>query len=164
MAYDPLLRMTVVTSSPSRAWVHSDCSVYMALPSACRLRTWRSGQATAAPVATGMPWPMAPPVRLSQSWGGAPAVAPGTKIPAVFPSSLTIAPSGSRAPTAAATVSASSAPVGRPGRAGVRPPGRLGGAPRASANASRAAGTSSAAPASTCTSHPSGTSTPGSPG
>ena len=45
--------MTVVTSRPSRAWVHSDCSVYIALPSASRLTTWRSGQATAAPVASG---------------------------------------------------------------------------------------------------------------
>ena len=96
------MRITVVTSRPSRAWVHSDWSVYMALPSASRHSTWRSGHATAAPVATGRPWPMAPPVRQSQSWRGAPAVAPDTKIPEVFPSSLTMAPSGSRAPMAAA--------------------------------------------------------------
>jgi hypothetical protein len=38
------------------AWI-----VYSALPSASRLRTGRSGAAMAAPVATGIPWPMAPP-------------------------------------------------------------------------------------------------------
>ena len=62
----------VTTSRPSRAWVHSDCIVYSALPSASRLTTLRSGQATAAPVATGMPWPIAPPVSVSQSWRGRP--------------------------------------------------------------------------------------------
>ena len=57
--------------------VHNDWRVYRALPSASKAMTRRSGQATAAPTATGRPWPMAPPVRHSQSWGGAPAVAPG---------------------------------------------------------------------------------------
>ena len=88
----------------------------MALPSACRQRTGRSGAATAAPVAIGSPMPMAPPVSVSQSWRGAPAVAAGTKRPEVFPSSTTTAPSGSVAPTAAAIVSAVMAPVGRSGR------------------------------------------------
>ena len=55
IAYERLLKITVVTSRPSRAWVHSACSVYMALPSASRHTTLRSGQATAAPVATGRP-------------------------------------------------------------------------------------------------------------
>ena len=87
--------MTVVTSRPSRAWVHSDCSVYIALPSACRLITGRSGHATAAPVATGMPNPIEPPVSVSQSCGGAPAVAGDAQIPPVCASSATIAPSGS---------------------------------------------------------------------
>ena len=50
----------MVTLSPSRAWVHSACSVYIALPSAWRQRTGRSGAATAAPVAIGSPMPMAP--------------------------------------------------------------------------------------------------------
>ena len=36
MAYDRLLQMIVVTSSPSRASVHSACIVYIALPSASR--------------------------------------------------------------------------------------------------------------------------------
>src|SRR5665213_2936770 len=43
----------VVTSSPSRACVHSACRVYRPLPSPSRQTTLRSGQATAAPVATG---------------------------------------------------------------------------------------------------------------
>ena len=44
----------VSTLRPSRAWVHSDCSVYIALPSPTMQITLRSGQATAAPVATGV--------------------------------------------------------------------------------------------------------------
>ncbi len=59
---------------------------------------------------------MAPPVRVNQSWRGAPAVAAETKRPEVLPSSTTMAPSGSTAPTAAASVSLVSAPVGRSGR------------------------------------------------
>ena len=80
--------------------VHHACSVYRALPSDSRATTRRSGAATAAPTATGSPWPMAPPVRHSQSWGGEPAVAPGANRPDVFPSSETMAPSGSSAPRA----------------------------------------------------------------
>ena len=67
--------MIVVTSRPSRACVHSDCSVYMALPSACSASTGRSGQATAAPVAVGGPCPIAPPVSASRVWRGAPGEA-----------------------------------------------------------------------------------------
>ena len=88
--------MIVVTSRFSRACVHSDCSVYIALPSASRFKTLRSGHATAAPVATGMPCPIAPPVSVNQSWRGAPSVAPETYRPPVCASSLTIAPSGSK--------------------------------------------------------------------
>ena len=84
---DRLLKMTVVTSSCSRACVHSAESVYMALPSASSASTGRSGQAIAAPVASGSPWPMAPPVSVSQSCGGAPAVAPGSHSPDVLASS-----------------------------------------------------------------------------
>ena len=51
-----------MTSRLSRAWVHSDWIVYIAEPSPSRLSTGRPGQATAAPVATGRPWPIAPPV------------------------------------------------------------------------------------------------------
>ena len=97
----------------------------MALPSASRHSTGRSGQATAAPVASGRPWPIAPPVRHSQSWGGAPAVAPDRRAQRCSPSSLTTAPSGSRAPMAAARLCGSSAPVGRSGPATrLRPSGR----------------------------------------
>ena len=90
--------MTVVTSRPSRAMVHHAWMVYSALPSASSAITRRLRSATAAPTATGRPCPMAPPVRHSQSWGGAPAVAPGANSPEVFPSSETTAPSGRRAP------------------------------------------------------------------
>ena len=55
--------MIVVTSRPSRAWVHSDWIVYMAEPSASRLTTGRPAAPIAAPVAAGMPQPIEPPVR-----------------------------------------------------------------------------------------------------
>ncbi len=58
---------------------------------------------------------MAPPVSVSQSCRGAPAVAPGTNRPDVLPSSTTIAPSGRVAPTAAARDSAERGPAGRLG-------------------------------------------------
>ena len=80
--------------------------------------TGRSGQATAAPAAIGRPCPIAPPVTVSQSCGGAPAVAPPSPSPEVFDSSLTMAPSGSSAPITAAAVPASSGPSGTAGRAG----------------------------------------------
>src|SRR5690349_22492083 len=102
--------MTVVTSSPSRAWVHSAWSVYIAEPSASRQSTGRSGQATAAPVAAGSPQPIAPPLRNSQSCGGAPAQAVSTGSEPVTASSTTIAPSGSAAAAAAANVKTSSGP------------------------------------------------------
>jgi hypothetical protein len=111
-----LLKMTVVMSSCSRAWVHSAEIVYIALPSDSRASTGRPGQAIAAPVATGSPWPIAPPVRVSQSCGGAPAVAAGSHSPDVLASSDTMAPSGSSAPMTAAAVSAVSSPAGRAGR------------------------------------------------
>src|SRR5262245_17286098 len=53
--------MIVLMLSCSRACVQSACNVYIALPSACRLITTRSGHATAAPVAHGGPNPIAPP-------------------------------------------------------------------------------------------------------
>ncbi|MCY1530693.1 hypothetical protein D9M68_658920 [compost metagenome] len=71
IAYLRLASTTTVTSSRSRAMVHSDCSVYMAEPSACSDTTRRSGAATAAPTASGRPSPMAPPVSCSQSCGAA---------------------------------------------------------------------------------------------
>ena len=52
IAYEWFEKMIVVTSRSSFAWVQSDCSVYIALPSPSSEMTGRSGQATAAPVAT----------------------------------------------------------------------------------------------------------------
>jgi hypothetical protein len=60
-----------VTSRFSRAIVQSDCTVYIAAPSPFSEITLRSGAATAAPTATGIPWPIAPPVNDSQSCGAA---------------------------------------------------------------------------------------------
>src|SRR3954454_1536331 len=84
----------------------------MAEPSASRQSTGRSGQATAAPVAAGRPQPIAPPLRNSQSWGGAPAVAARTGSEPVIASSTTIDPSGSAAATAAANAATVSGPSG----------------------------------------------------
>src|SRR6478672_1375694 len=102
-----------VTSSCSRAMVHSDWMVYMADPSPCSANTGRSGHATAAPTATGRPCPIAPPVSASQSWRGAPAVWPASVTPDVCDSSETIAPSGSTAAIAWQALSAVSSPFGR---------------------------------------------------
>ena len=49
-------------TSDSRACVHSACRVYIAPPSPWRPTTFLSGQAIAAPAATGMLCPIAPPV------------------------------------------------------------------------------------------------------
>ena len=89
-----LLKITVVTSSFSRAWVHRLWIVYIAEPSACRLITRRPGAATAAPVEIGMPPPIAPPVTVSQSCGAAPCVAPTKARPNVTASFTMIAWSG----------------------------------------------------------------------
>ena len=163
MAYDRLLKMTVVTSSPSRACVHSAEMVYMALPSDSSAMTGRSGQAMAAPAASGRPCPMAPPVRVSQSCGGAPPVAGPSPIPEVFDSSLTIARSGSSAPMTADALSAVRAPAGMSGRWAGAPVGAASPATR-SARAVSAPGASSPPAASTCTWQSSGTSELGRPG
>src|SRR6201991_4026700 len=55
IAYWLLAKMIVVTGRPSRAWVQSDWIVYIALPSPTMQKVRRSGQAKAAPVATGVP-------------------------------------------------------------------------------------------------------------
>jgi hypothetical protein len=106
---------------------------------------------------------MAPPVRVSQSWRGAPAVALGRPVPDVFASSHTIASGGSSAPITSAQLPRVSSPDGSSGRsAGVR----WGSTPAAtsSATASSAAAMSSAPVASTCTCVPSGTRSLGLPG
>ena len=153
--------ITVVTSSDSRAWVHSAWIVYIAEPSASSASTGRSGQATAAPVASGRPTPIAPPVSCSQSCGAQPAVAAVMWTLFVFDSSHTIAPSGIVAATAAASVAPVSAPVGRDG-AGASSTGAS--SPTADASAASAPAASSRPVASTCTSHPSGTRSLGLPG
>ena len=79
--------------------------------------TGRSGQATAAPTAFGRPWPIAPPVSVSRSWRGAPAVIVPSIRPEVIASSTTMARSGSRWPTALQTLAAVRRPRGRGGRA-----------------------------------------------
>src|SRR3954453_15791773 len=102
----------VVTLRPSRAWVHSDCSVYIALPTPTMQITLRSGQATAAPVATGVENPIEPPMFCSQSWGAAAAVGGKKARPVVMDSSTTIAFSGIAMAMAWAIEACVSAPVG----------------------------------------------------
>src|SRR5438045_9541345 len=89
-----LANTMVVTLRPSRAWVQSDCNVYIALPSPTMQITLRSGHATAAPVATGVENPIEPPMFCSQSWGAAAAVGGKQARPVVMDSSTTMAFSG----------------------------------------------------------------------
>ena len=65
------VRLTPCDSASRTAIVQSDCSVYMPAPSPQSAMTLRSGAATAAPTASGMPCPIAPPVWKSQSCGAA---------------------------------------------------------------------------------------------
>src|SRR6185437_14329945 len=105
---------------------------------------------------------MAPPVSVSQSWAGAPAVAAGSSTPDVFDSSTTTALSGNSAPTTSAIDAEVRAPVGSAGRDAVATGATVPGA-TSSANAAKAA----AAPLysdSTCTSQPAGTRSLGMPG
>ncbi len=105
-----LAKTTLITSSFSRACVHSACSVYMPAPSACRQTTLRPGQATAAPVAQGNPWPIAPPVICSQSCGAALKVGANSARPEVTASSATMQFSGSSAASVLAKASGSNFP------------------------------------------------------
>lgn len=89
-----LAKTTTVMSRSSRAMVQSAWTVYIAAPSPFRLSTLRSGAATAAPMASGRPMPMAPPVRASTSCGRAVAVLAATPAPEVTASSQMMAPSG----------------------------------------------------------------------
>jgi hypothetical protein len=81
----------------------------------------------------------------------------GSIVPDVTASSEKIAPSGRIAPTASATLSAVSDPVGGAGRVAAASPGIAPFAPSASASASSALTTSAAGGARSWTSHPSGT-------
>ena len=137
--------------------VHSAWRVYIAVPSPISASTGRSGQAMAAPTALGRPWPMAPPVSVMRSWRGAPAVKGASISPEVMASSMTMAFSGSRWPTALQTFSAVSLPRGRPGRAGACSAGWACAAPSAWASFSRLAAAFCAGVESWCTVQPSGT-------
>src|SRR5439155_22330481 len=112
--YLRLANTMVVTLRPSRAWVHSDCSVYMALPSPTMQITLRPGQATAAPVATGVENPIEPPMFCSQSCGAEAAVGGKKPRPVVRDSSTTMAFSGIATAIACAIEAWFSAPVGLP--------------------------------------------------
>src|ERR1700760_4322155 len=96
----------------SRAWVHRDWIVYIALPSPTMQITLRSGQATAAPVATGVEKPIEPPLFCSQSWGALAAVGGKKPRPVVMDSSTMIAFSGIAQAIACAIEAWVSAPVG----------------------------------------------------
>ena len=87
------------------------------LPSASRHRPCGRGRRRRRRWRAGSPWPIAPPVSCSQSCGAQPGRRRRPEPPTVLASSDTIAPSGSSAPTACATVSPVSAPVGRSGGA-----------------------------------------------
>ena len=124
---------TVVTLSCSRAWVHSAWRVYSALPSASSDSTGRSGAATAAPVAAGIPCPIAPPVRVSRVCRGAPARAVGSAKPEVLASSAMMTCSGSDAAIVLARLIAFSGPGSAGGTAGSA---RTGSVPAATRSAS----------------------------
>src|ERR1700760_123417 len=96
----------------SRAWVHRDWMVYIALPSPTMQITLRSGLATAAPVATGGEKPIEPPMFCSQSCGLDAAVGGKKPRPVVMDSSTMIALSGIAIAIAWAIEAWVSAPVG----------------------------------------------------
>src|ERR1700675_4043173 len=102
----------VTTLRLSRACVHKDWIVYIALPSPTMQITLRSGQATAAPVATGVENPIEPPMFCSQSGGGAAAVGGKKPRPGVMDSSTTMAFSGIAIASAWAIEAWVRAPVG----------------------------------------------------
>src|ERR1700688_1786889 len=107
-----LANTIVVMLRPSRACVHSDCNVYMALPSPTMQITLRSGQATAAPVATGVENPIEPPMFCSQSCGAGAAGGGKKPRPGVMDSSHTMAFSGTAIAIAIAIEAYVSALVG----------------------------------------------------
>src|ERR1700684_1789965 len=154
--------MTVVTLRFSRACVHRPEIVYIAEPSDSRHSTGRSGAATAAPTAAGIPYPMAPPVRVNQSCAGAPAVAAVSGTLEVLDSSTTITCSGINAPITSATDAAVRAPVGSCGRDGAATAAAMPGATSSASGAHAAA--APVCPASTWTLQPSGTRSLGLPG
>ena len=137
--------------------LHSAWMVYMAVPSPISAITGRLGQAMAAPTALGRPWPMAPPVSVIRSWRGQPAVITPSIRPEVMASSMRMAFSGSRWPTALHTLGAVSGPRGRPGRCAGARGGCVALAPSAAASLSRLAAASCAGLHRVCTVQPAGT-------
>ena len=111
--------------------------MYIAAPSPFSDTTLRPGQATAAPTARGMPWPIAPPVSASQSCGRAPRVWVNTGRLAVTESSETTAPSGMCRAIEVPTVWPLIAPLGASGVSRLLA-GPWTGAPIASASCSSA--------------------------
>src|SRR3954465_3171204 len=83
IAYERLAMITVVTSSCSRACVHSAWIVYIAEPSASNEITGRPGAPMAAPVAAGSPQPIPPPVGRAAPPRPPPADRPAGKIQVV---------------------------------------------------------------------------------
>ena len=152
------MKMTAVTFSFSRAIVHNDWMVYIELPSPISARTGRSGQAIAAPIAFGRPCPIAPPVSVTRSCRGEPAVYFESMRPEVIASSMRMAFSCSRWPTALHTFSAVSfLPRGAAGRAASASAGMALSAPTAIASFLRLREASCSADDSSCTAHVSGT-------
>ena len=92
--YARLAKITNTIFRCSLAAVHNPWRVYIAAPSPFNEIILRSGHATAAPIETGMPWPIPPPVSISQSCGRADWVAWNTGIPDVTASSDMIEFSG----------------------------------------------------------------------
>ncbi len=109
----------------------------------------------AAPVASGRPQPMAPPVICSQSCGAAPQVSGKKPRPKETLSSTTMASSGSRAATTVASPSGVGAPRATSGR-GAAVGMSAGGARSSSARARSAASASCSGRASTVSVAPSG--------
>ena len=133
------MKITTVTSSCSRAIVHSDWIVYIAEPSASSAITGRSGHATAAPTADGQPLP-------DRAAGERQHVVPRRSGRVRRRASCPMSPprrrrsrprAGSRR-SAWQTLSAVSAPVGGAGRFAAASPGIAPFAPSASASASSA--------------------------
>src|ERR1700750_377131 len=123
----------------SRAWVHSDWIVYIALSSPTMQIHLRSGQQSAPPIDGGGEKPIEPPMFCSQSCGAAAAVGGKKARPVVSDSSTMIAFSGIAIAIAWAIEAKVSAPVGFASSIGFCGLASARLAPTADANASSAA-------------------------
>src|SRR5579863_3647877 len=151
-----LANTTVRMLRPSRACVHRDWMVYIELPSPTMQITLRSGQATAAPLATGVENPIEPPMFCNQSCGADAAVGGKNPRPVVRDSSTMMAFSGIAQAIACAMLAKFNAPVGLLSSASLCGLTSDGLAPSASASASSAAIELSPQAVMRCTSQPSG--------